>query len=220
MLAPNLQDNVLRELRYDPRIDASKIGVFASEVGVVTLTGDVPSYFQKQAAEQDAKRVFGVRAVANDVRVEAGAPVGRTDTDIAEAAVTTLKWRTAIPDNRIKVTVSNGWVTLEGDVDFHYQKRDAEEAVSALTGVVGVTNNIRIRPQEVRPATEEVREQIRDALVRSARLDARGIDVRTDDGRIILEGTVRSWTEADEAELAAWGAPGVTDVENRIEVIP
>jgi osmotically-inducible protein OsmY len=219
MLAPKILEHVRQELKYDPRIDEAKINVYVTDKGVVTLTGSAETYWQKLAAEGAAKRVSGVRAVANDIQVHIPPTVSRTDTQIAGAVVTSLEWHPSIPAERIKVTVSDGWVTLDGEVELYHQKQEAELAVSMLHGVKGVTNDLRLRPVTVGPNSEQVAQEIEDALVRSARVDAGGIKVRIEDSRAILEGMVRSWAELIEAEDAAWSAPGVTDVENRLEVV-
>jgi osmotically-inducible protein OsmY len=216
MSATDLQDQVIRELRFDQRIDASKIGVAATD-GVVTLTGTVPSYIEKLEAESAAKRVKSVKAVANEITVQLPSEIKHTDTDIAQRAIDSLRWRSGIPAERIKATVANRWVTLEGDVSFHFQKQEAERAVSSLNGVLGVSNKIRvIALTEPKPA--EVERGIRDALVRRARLEALSINVRTEGSCVVLEGEVDNWDEADEVESAAWQAPGVTDVENNLRV--
>jgi osmotically-inducible protein OsmY len=219
MLAPDIQENVRRELRFDPRVDESRIDVAATDSGVVTLTGTAETYSQKIAAGAAAERVIGVRAVANDIEVALPIATGRTDTQIAEAAVTSLQWRPTIPADRIKVAVSDGWVTLDGEVDFYHQKQEAELVASALHGVKGVTNNLYLRPAEMRPNPTQVKQEIEDALVRSARLDAGGINVRVEDSCIILEGTVRTAVEIAEAEDAAWSATGVSEVKNRLRVV-
>jgi len=216
MVAIDLQDQVIRELKFDPSIDSSHIDVTANN-GVVTLAGTVPSYLQKLHAEAAAKRVRAVKAVANDIQVFLASATKHTDTDIAQRAVDTLRWRSGIPAQRITATVSDGWVTLEGDVDFHFQKQEAERSVNTLTGVSGVANKIRVIPL-TDPKPDVVEREIHAALVRRARLEARNIDVRTEGSRVILEGEVDTWDEADEVEMAAWQAPGVSAVENKLRV--
>jgi osmotically-inducible protein OsmY len=213
-----LQRDVLDELRLDPAVDASQIGVTAKD-GVVTLTGAVPTLAQKYAAERVAKRVYGVRGVADDIEVR---PIGdglRTDADIAKAALDTLRWNSVVPDEKIKVTVERGWVTLEGIVDAQYQREAAARAVRFLTGVRGLSNMISVKPpKKVSPT--EVRREIFEAFRRNADLEARRIGVETSDGKVILRGNVHNWSEFDEALRAAWSVPGVADVENRLAVVP
>ena len=185
--------------------------------GVVTLSGFVTSYWEKDAAEKAAKRVYGVKGVANDIEVKPSSI--QTDPEIARDVVHELERHISIPSDRIKVTVKNGWVTLEGSigVEWQYQKILAESAVKKLRGVTGITNDIEVKPQ-VSP--QEARSQIEEALRRSAALDARRIRVEVEGSTVTLYGSVRSWAEMNEAERAAWSVPGATKVENNIIVAP
>lgn len=210
----DLQHDIMEDLRWDPSIDASKIGVAASD-GVVTLTGAVPSYFQKQTAERITKRVAGVRAVANDIDVQLPTAVQKTDAGIATTALNALKWSASVPDERLTISVSKGWVTLEGNVEWNYQREAAEKAVEELIGVKGVTNRISVSPHIT---SREVKSEIKAALHRYAELESRNIEVEAADNTITLRGSVRSWAERKEAENAAWMAPGVTQVKNEIVV--
>lgn len=209
-----LQRDVLDELSWEPSVDAAHIGVSVKD-GVVTLSGHVSSYAEKFGAELAARRVYGVKAVANELEVRLPGSSVRTDEDLAAAAVKALESNVFVPPNTIKPIVRDGWITLEGEVEWAYQKNAAESAVRYLTGVRGVTNLITIKPR-VTPA--EVKAKIEEALKRSAEMDARRIAVEVADGQVILGGTVRSWTERDEAERAAWAAPGVRRVEDHITV--
>ncbi len=209
-----IQKDVLAELKWDAQVQPNEIGVAVKD-GVVTLTGWVDSYLKKWAAEDAAHRVSGVRAVANEIEVKLATE--RTDADIAAAAVRALEWDSSVPADTIKVTVSKGWVTLRGEVEWQYQKEDAERIVRRLSGVKGVSNLITIKPS-VTPA--ELKEKIEDALVRNAEIDADRITVEVQGGKAILKGTVRSWAEREAAERAAWSAPGITSVDNRIQVEP
>jgi osmotically-inducible protein OsmY len=212
-----LQHDVQEELEWEPSVDASHIGVAASQPGVVTLSGTVATYVEKVSAERAAKRVEGVRAVANDIEVRPIGSMKRTDTDIAQAVLRALEWDIAIPHEKIKARVDNGWVTLEGGVALQFQRAAAENAVRRLSGVRGVTNQILL---EVRPAVKpaEVKNRIEAAFRRSADIDARGIQVDAKDRTITLRGRVRTWAEREEAERAAWAAPGVLAVEDELIV--
>ena len=206
--------NVEQELRWDPDIDSTDVAV-AVKNGVVTLSGYVRSYAQKLRAEQDAKRVTGVAAVANDIEVRLPYINQRPDPDIARDAVAALQRALPYSSEHITVTVQDGWITLEGDLEWNYQRDRAQRAVQHVRGVKGVIDLITLKP---RATPFEIRQRIEDALKRRAALDATSITVETSGSEVTLRGRVRSWAERDDAERAAWAAPGVTRVENRLIV--
>jgi osmotically-inducible protein OsmY len=210
----DIKRDVEEELKYDPDVDSTDIGV-AVKNGVVTLTGFVSSYSQKLQAETDAKRVSGVMGVANDIEVRLPSSDTRPDPEIARDVVAQLKFWLPFAHENIKSVVQNGWVTLEGEVEWNYQRARAESAARRVKGVLGVSNLIRLAP---RASPTEIKAKIEDALKRSAQLDASRIEVDANGSEVVLRGAVRSWAERDEAERAAWLAPGVTKVDNRITI--
>jgi osmotically-inducible protein OsmY len=212
----DIKRDVEAELQSNPDIDATDIAV-AARNGVVTLTGYVRSYAQKWEAEQTAKRVAGVVGVANDIEVRLPIFNQRPDPEIARDAVAAIQNELPYSSDHIRVVVKDGWVTLEGSVEWNYQRERAEAAVRRLRGVKGVANLIQLQPR-VPPG--DIKRKIEEAFRRSAELDASRVSVEADGGTVILRGTVRSWAEREAAERAAWTAPGVIRVDNRLVVSP
>jgi osmotically-inducible protein OsmY len=208
-----LHADVAEELATDPSINSNRIAIAVHD-GAVALTGTVTSYWQKVEAEAAVKRVTGVKAIANDLKVELPSEHKRDDSDIAEAAAKALAWHSDLPDT-IEVTVEDGWITLSGAVSWQYQRDEAERAVKYLNGVVGVTNTITIRAT---PKVEDVRDRIFRELERTVEQDVNRIQIETHNGHVTLRGTVHSWTEVDAARRAAWSVPGVSVVDNELVV--
>jgi osmotically-inducible protein OsmY len=216
MTDEKLERDVISELEWEPSLNAIDIGV-SVEDGVVTLRGNVRSFAERFRAERVTGRVFGVTAVVNDLNVRLTTEYRRTDSEIAEAAVTALKWNTLVPPGRVMPLVANGWITLTGTVNWQYKKDAAARAVRYLPGVKGVINNIIVRTQV--DATD-VRDKIEAALGRSAERDTRRIEITVEDGKVTLSGNVHSTVEREEAERAAWAAPGVQEVDDQLAVSP
>jgi osmotically-inducible protein OsmY len=209
----DVREGVRSALDWSPKVDATRIGVSVNH-GAVSLTGTVGSYLQKWDAEHIAKQVYGVTGVANDLEVDYDGTSTR-DADLLQKVLQSLNWNLEVPYNSVKPAVSNGWVTLTGTVKWNFQREAAESAVRSLSGVKGVSDEITLENQ---PAAKDVGQKISDALSRNAQLDARRITVTTDGGTAVLDGTVNSWAERDEAETAAWSAPGVNNVTNNLQV--
>jgi osmotically-inducible protein OsmY len=211
-----IREDVTNELRWDPQIsDPDAIGVAVKD-GAVTLTGQVPTYAEKLVAARAAERVYGVKAVANDLKVKlTGAP--RDDSDIARAIAHVLEWNTQIPEGRVHARVQDGWVTLDGEVDHDFQRREVERMVRNIRGVIGVTNAITVRPPT---SPQSVEAMIEEAFKREAEVDARHIRVEVTDHTAKLYGHVHSMKEATAAEAAAASAPGIARVENHLVVAP
>jgi osmotically-inducible protein OsmY len=209
-----LKKDVESELEWDASINASHVGVTVNDA-VVTLTGHLDTYAEKYAAERAVQRVQGVKAVAVELDVRLAAGHQRTDGEIAAATDSALRWNALVPEDRVKVMVEKGWVTLSGEVDWDYQRVAALKSVRPLTGVLGVTNSMTLKPQ-VAPADISVR--IRSALQRQAEREAKGIEVSVSGHTVTLKGQVHSWAERAAAQGAAWSAPGITSVVNQLRV--
>ena len=209
-----LREAVLSQLEWDPQVTSSDINVATAD-HVVTLTGFVHSYAEKYAAEKAAQAVYGVRALANDIEVRPES--ARTDPEIARDTVHAMKINITVPDEKIKAVVNDGFVTLEGTVDWDFQRRGAESCVRNVAGVRGVVNHLRVKPTV---STAGISARIEEALRRNAELDARRITVSATDSQVHLYGSVRSWFEREEAERAAWAAPGVAEVIDHISIVP
>jgi osmotically-inducible protein OsmY len=210
----DLQRTVIDELDWEPSVNAAGIGVTVTG-SVVTLSGYVPTYAEKRAAERAVLRVAGVHGVADEIEVRLPSMFERTDAELAKAALDALHWNVYLPEEKIKVKVEDGWITLEGKVEWKYQRDRAEQAVRTLKGVLGVVTLLEIEP---RTSPLGVKEKILKALQRIAAEDAEHIQVVAEGGKVTLRGTVRTWMERDEAETAAWSAPGVTEVHNLVDV--
>lgn len=210
-----LKKDVESELEWDAVVKANNIGV-ATKDGVVTLTGHLDSYAEKYAAERAVQRVQGVKGLAVELDVRLGANAKRTDADLASAAESALRWHALVPEDRVKVMVEKGWVTLSGEVDWEYQRNYAMKAVRPLTGVLGVTNSMSVKPL-VTPAN--IKNRIQGALERQADREAKNIEVVVSGHAVTLKGQVHSWAERTAAQGAAWSAPGITSVVNELRVV-
>ncbi|QHO75632.1 ornithine aminotransferase [Bradyrhizobium sp. CCBAU 051011] len=210
-----LRDDILDELAYEPIVDAAHIGV-AVDQDVVTLTGHVSSYAQKLAALAAARRVKGVHGIADEIEVRYASDLKTSDDEIARRAVDVLSWDSVVPANAIQVTVRDGLVTLTGKVNWYYQKSSAERDVRRLSGVRSIVNNIEIEPHA---KADNVKRKIEAALKRHAEIEAKDIRVTIrDDDEVLLEGKVRNWDEKFAVEKAAWSAPGVKNVKDRVTI--
>jgi osmotically-inducible protein OsmY len=209
-----LQQRVMEALAWEPKVHATQIGV-SVDSGLVMLSGIVHSYAEKWAAGRAAERVKDVRALMDEITVNLSDEFQRGDLEIARAAINTLEWDAMVPRDRIKVIVQEGWITLDGIVDLNFQKVEAENVVANLLGVKGVTNRIEV---SALVSPRNIKREIKKALERSAKVDPKAVSVELDGTRVILSGVVKSWRERKEAERAAWAAPGISNVENKIEI--
>ncbi len=209
-----LKRHIEEQLNLDPMIDEASIGVSVSDA-VVTLHGDVHSYSERYAVEEVVMRIRGVRALVNELEVKLPTDSQRRDEDIARTAASVLLWHAAIPEDRIQVGVSSGWLTLRGEVDWHYQRVAAERALRDLMGVRGVSNQITVTNKALKG---EIRERIHEALKRNAIINAQGVRVAVEGDKAVLSGTVQTLEKRMEAERAAWNVPGIAQVDNKIRV--
>lgn len=211
-----IKNEVELELKWDPSVTQEHIGVAVTDA-IVTLSGAVPSFIEKQAAERAAQRVGGVRAVVEKIDVRVPGSFHRDDEDIAGAIIDQLRWNVQVPDDAIKVRVENGWVDLTGDVEWEYQRRAAEDSIRRLTGVVGITNKIDILPKVAK--SQEIQSKIEAALKRAAEREAAHLGIQVRGNRVILSGKVRSFAELRAVKGAAWSAPGVTSVDDTSVIV-
>lgn len=211
----SLQGDVIDELSFDPAVDETNIGVTAKD-GVVMLTGTVRSYPEKIAAEQAAKRVAGVRGIAEELKIEISTLLHRSDADIARAVLAALDWNVTVPKSKVTAKVENGWLTLEGQVDWHFQRDAARRAVEHIIGVHGVTNAVTVKPLV---SAVDVKTKVRQAFERYAEVDASKVQVQVENDTVTLRGDVHSWNEHDEATYAAAAVPGVHVVHNYTHVV-
>ena len=209
-----LQEDIINELAWDPSVKATQVGVAVKD-GVVSLTGHLDTYAEKEAAMRAVRRVAGVKAIAVEVDVRLSAEHKRTDTDIARSAEVMLKWHTSVPDDAIRLTVDHGWVTLQGEVEWDFQRRSAENVIRPLTGVVGVSNEIKLREK---PKVADLSRKIEDALRRQAIRESQHIKIAVDGNTVTLSGTVHSWHEREAAQGVVWSAPGVRKVVNELQI--
>jgi osmotically-inducible protein OsmY len=210
----DLKRDVMAELAWDPAVKSTAIGVAVKD-GVVTLTGHLDTFAEKHAATRALRRVAGVKAIALEVDVKLAPDHRRSDTDIAASAQQALRWNTLVPVDAIRLTVDHGWITLQGELEWDYQRRSVEKALRPLMGVVGISNEIALR---TRPRADRLAQQIEDALTRQALREAKRIKVEVDGSTVTLRGVVHSWQERDAAQGVAWSAPGVGNVVNELNV--
>ena len=209
-----IQKDVMDELKWEPYLNASEIGV-AVKNGIVTLSGQVDTYSKKLSAEKAAKRMAGVKAIAKDIQIGVSPAYNKPDTEIAEAVLNALKWHTVVQEEKLKIKVENGNVTLEGEVEWEFQRINAKTAIENIAGVRSVINLITVKPKI---AASDIERKISAAFHRNATIDAGKITAEVMGSRVTLRGMVRSFTEKEDAENAAWAAPGVTGIDSKLEI--